>query len=196
MTDRLSQTFSPAERFATGLRNSGAVSFGSQGRMFAIQHGRDQLFQNWPKLYTAKQIADLPAKDWWHCARAAIMAGPSATMTKSRKRLILAPKYGGEGGHSIGVCDKKLPPVAAFLGHWAPNDMLIYTGGQFPTAHKDGAFIAFHGSWNRAPELQGSYNVVFQPLKNGTASGPGWFRRRIHGSRPCRASADRARCVT
>src|SRR5690242_21009785 len=50
--------------------------------------------------------------------------------------------------------------------------MLIYEGGQFPTAYKDGAFIAFHGSWNRAPEPQGGYNVVFQPLADGKASGP------------------------
>ena len=27
-----------------------------------------------------------------------------------------------------------------------------------------GAFIAFHGSWNRAPEPQGGYNVVFVPF--------------------------------
>jgi mono/diheme cytochrome c family protein len=50
--------------------------------------------------------------------------------------------------------------------------MLIYTGNQFPAAYKDGAFIAFHGSWNRAPEPQGGYNVVFQPLRDGAAPGP------------------------
>ena len=33
-------------------------------------------------------------------------------------------------------------------------------------------FIAFHGSWNRAPLPQGGYNVVFQPLADGKASGP------------------------
>jgi hypothetical protein len=32
-------------------------------------------------------------------------------------------------------------------------------------------FIAFHGSWNRAPGAQGGYNVVFQPLRNGATSG-------------------------
>jgi hypothetical protein len=50
--------------------------------------------------------------------------------------------------------------------------MVIYQGSQFPSAYKDGAFIAFHGSWNRAPEPQGGYNVVFQPLADGKASGP------------------------
>jgi mono/diheme cytochrome c family protein len=50
--------------------------------------------------------------------------------------------------------------------------MLIYEGGQFPSAYKDGAFIAFHGSWNRAPEAQGGYNVLFQPLADGKVSRP------------------------
>src|SRR5690242_4147706 len=50
--------------------------------------------------------------------------------------------------------------------------MLIYEGSQFPSAYKDGAFVAFHGSWNRAPEPQGGYNVVFQPLADGKLSGP------------------------
>jgi hypothetical protein len=39
---------------------------------------------------------------------------------------------------------------------------LIYEGHQFPNAYQAGAFIAFHGSWNRAPFPQGGYNVVFR----------------------------------
>jgi hypothetical protein len=57
-------------------------------------------------------------------------------------------------------------------GHWAPNDLLIYSGNAFPAAYRGGAFVAFHGSWNRAPEPQGGYNVVFQPLADGKAAGP------------------------
>jgi mono/diheme cytochrome c family protein len=47
-----------------------------------------------------------------------------------------------------------------------------YEGSQFPSAYKDGAFIAFHGSWNHAPSPQGGYNVVFQRLVGGKAAGP------------------------
>ena len=53
------------------------------------------------------------------------------------------------------------PPIGAFPGHWAPNDLLFYTGTQFPEKYRGGAFIAFHGSWNRDPEPQGGYSVVF-----------------------------------
>jgi mono/diheme cytochrome c family protein len=49
--------------------------------------------------------------------------------------------------------------------------LLLYAGEQFPAAYRGGAFIAFHGSWNRAPFPQDGYNVVFQPLKNGKPSG-------------------------
>ena len=50
--------------------------------------------------------------------------------------------------------------------------MLIYNATQFPQRYRGGAFIAFHGSWNRAPGPQGGYNIVFQPLANGKATGP------------------------
>jgi mono/diheme cytochrome c family protein len=96
---------------------------------------------------------------------------PECYYDDGQKKLVLAPEYGGDGGKAVGVCTQKQAPIAAFPAHWAPNDMLIYEGSQFPSAYKDGAFIAFHGSWNRAPLPQGGYNVVFQPLADGKASG-------------------------
>ena len=84
---------------------------------------------------------------------------------------MLAPEYGGDG-KNVGQCAQKKEPVATFPGHWAPNALMFYTGSQFPAKYKNGAFIAFHGSWNRAPEPQGGFNVVFQPLDgSGKASG-------------------------
>jgi glucose/arabinose dehydrogenase len=84
---------------------------------------------------------------------------------------VLAPEYGGDGGKAIGLCAQKRAPIAAFPGHWAPNDLVLYDGRQFPAAYRGGVFIAFHGSWNRAPFPQDGYNVVFQPLVNGRSSG-------------------------
>jgi glucose/arabinose dehydrogenase len=49
--------------------------------------------------------------------------------------------------------------------------LLFYSGSNFPARYRNGAFIAFHGSWNRAPELQEGYRVVFQPMNGGSASG-------------------------
>jgi mono/diheme cytochrome c family protein len=170
--NRLDQRFSPAERFVTGLRNGEGISFDSAGRIFATMHGRDQLGQNWPKLYTLRQNADLPAEELVQLREGADFGWPECYYDGVQKKLVLAPEYGGDGGKAAGVCSQKEPPVAAFPAHWAPNDMLIYRGSQFPFAYKDGAFIAFHGSWNRAPEPQGGYNVVFQPLADGMPSAP------------------------
>jgi glucose/arabinose dehydrogenase len=86
------------------------------------------------------------------------------------KKLVDAPEYGGDGKKST-RCDSKKAPVATFPGHWAPMSLLFYKGSAFPAKYKDGAFIAFHGSWNRAPDPQEGYRVVFQPMTNGAESG-------------------------
>ena len=169
--DKLGQHFTPAERYATGIRNGEGFGFDSSGRFYATQHGRDQLFQNWSKFYDAKQSADLPAEELLLLTSGGDYGWPECYYDQNQKKLVLAPEYGGDGGKAVGVCASKLAPVAGFPGHWAPNDLLIYTGSQFPAPYHDGAFIAFHGSWNRAPLPQGGYNVVFQPLKDGKAAG-------------------------
>ncbi len=166
------QIFSPAGRFATGLRNGEGFAFDAAGNLFATQHGRDQLSQDWPKLYSVDQGASLPAEELVQLREGGDYGWPECYYDQQQKRLVLAPEYGGDGGKSAGVCGQKLAPVAAFPGHWAPNDLLIYNGSQFPEPYRGGAFIAFHGSWNRAPLPQGGYNVVFQPMAQGQAGGP------------------------
>ena len=61
--NKTGQNFSAAERFATGIRNGEGFAFDAAGRLFVTQHGRDQLSQNWPKLYTVEQGAELPAEE-------------------------------------------------------------------------------------------------------------------------------------
>ena len=169
--NRTGQQFSPAERFATGLRNGEGIAFDAAGRIFATQHGRDQLRENWSALYTAEQGANEPAEELVQLERGADFGWPYCYFDLSQQKLVLAPEYGGDGGKAIGPCAGKRAPVAAFPAHWAPNDLAIYDGQQFPAPYRGGAFIAFHGSWNRAPAPQGGYNVVFQPLADGKATG-------------------------
>jgi glucose/arabinose dehydrogenase len=40
----------------------------------------------------------------------------------------------------------------------------------FPAKYQGGAFLAFHGSWNRAKRV--GQTIVFQPFQNGKPSGP------------------------
>ncbi len=168
--NRTGQTFSPAERFATGLRNGEGIAFDSAGRILATQHGRDQLSQNFSKLYTTEQGADEPAEEVVQLERGADYGWPYCYFDITQQKLLLAPEYGGDG-KTVGLCAQKRAPIASFPAHWAPNDLALYDGAQFPSAYRGGAFIAFHGSWNRAPLPQGGYNIVFQPLADGKPSG-------------------------
>jgi glucose/arabinose dehydrogenase len=164
------QRFSPAQRFATGIRNAdGLAIYPGDGTLYATQHGRDQLAQNWPKLYDWKRSANLPSEELLRVERGADYGWPYC-YHDSTAGLVLAPEYGGDG-KKVGECAGKRGPVAAFPAHWAPNALVFYTGKMFPASYQGGAFIAFHGSWNRAPEPQQGYNVVFQPMSNGKASG-------------------------
>jgi glucose/arabinose dehydrogenase len=165
------QRFSPAQRFATGIRNADGLAIHPEsGELYATQHGRDQLAQNWPKLFNWKQSAELPAEELLRVERGADYGWPYCYYDATASTLVLAPEYGGDG-KKVGECAQKRGPVAVFPAHWAPNALVFYTGKMFPASYQGGAFIAFHGSWNRSPEPQQGYNVVFQPMSNGRATG-------------------------
>ena len=165
------QAFSPAERYATGLRNGEGFSMDASGQVYVTQHGRDQLYEDWPNLYTARQGHELPAEEIVALSKGADYGWPKCYFDGVQNKLVLAPEYGGDGGKKVGICADKQAPVAFFPAHYAPNDLKFYESRQFPDAYRGGAFIAFHGSWNRAPAPQGGYNVVFQPFADGKASG-------------------------
>jgi glucose/arabinose dehydrogenase/mono/diheme cytochrome c family protein len=166
------QKFSPAGRFATGIRNAEGFAIDSTGHhIFVTQHGRDQLYANWPDLYKPDQEATQPAEELMLLRRGGDYGWPECYYDAVQQKLVLAPEYGGDGGKKVGQCADKIPPIAAFPAHWAPNGMVYYDQKQFPTHYRGGVFIAFHGSWDRAPYPQGGYNVVFQPLADGRASG-------------------------
>jgi glucose/arabinose dehydrogenase/mono/diheme cytochrome c family protein len=170
--NRTGQHFSPAERFASGIRNAVGIVVDPTGLgIFATQHGRDQLYENWPSLYTREQGANLPAEELLRVEQGADYGWPECYFDDTQNKLVLAPEYGGDGGREVGICADKKPPVVVFPAHWAPNDLALYYGDQFPSAYRGGAFIAFHGSWNRAPLPQGGYNVVFQPFADGRPAG-------------------------
>jgi glucose/arabinose dehydrogenase/mono/diheme cytochrome c family protein len=162
--NKSNQKFSKAERFATGIRNAEGLVIDPDGRIFATQHGRDQLRANWPDFYKPEQEATLPAEELLLLKQGGDYGWPECYYDPFVEKLLLAPEYGGDGGKKIGTCAKKEAPVAIFPAHWAPNGMVYYDKTQFPQRYQNGVFIAFHGSWNRAPYPQGGYNVVFQSL--------------------------------
>jgi glucose/arabinose dehydrogenase len=166
----LNQTPDSTRRFATGLRNAmGLAIHPADGRLYATQHGRDQLAENWPRLFDARYSAENPAEVLVQANQGDDFGWPYCYADVATAALVLAPEYGGDGRQS-GRCASVKAPVARFPGHWAPMSLLFYSGTQFPERYRGGAFIAFHGSWNRAPEPQDGYRVVFLPFTAGQAS--------------------------
>jgi glucose/arabinose dehydrogenase len=61
--DKLNQTYGDGARYATGLRNVVGLDWNtSTNTLFVMQHGRDQLHDIFPDMYTTKQNAELPAE--------------------------------------------------------------------------------------------------------------------------------------
>ncbi|WP_226989234.1 sorbosone dehydrogenase family protein [Desulfuromonas sp. TF] len=155
-----------------------------------VQHGRDQLHQLWPELFSVEQSAELPAEELFRVDKGDDFGWPYCYYDRKKGKKVLAPEYGGDG-EKVGRCDKFEKPIAAFPGHWAPNGLLFYTADQFPERYRGGAFIAFHGSWNRAPLPQQGYKVVFVPFSGGAPSGAGEdFATGFAGDRPVQSSGD------
>jgi glucose/arabinose dehydrogenase len=168
--DKKDQTYKEGVRYATGLRNVVGLDWNQQlNQLFVMQHGRDQLFQLDPDLFDAKQGAELPAETMYAIQKGDNAGWPYVYYDQFQKKKILAPEYGGNGKKTAG--ENAIDPLEAFPGHMAPDGLLFYTGNMFPGKYKNGAFIAFHGSWNRAPEKQKGYFVVFQPFVNGKPNG-------------------------
>lgn len=189
--DKLNQRYGDGTRYATGLRNVVGLDWNPQAnQLFVMQHGRDQLSDNWPSLYTSQQSAELPAECLYGLKKGDNAGWPYLYYDPMQHKKMVNPEYGGDGKKEADA--KYLEPAAAYPAHMAPDGLLFYTGTMFPEKYRNGAFIAFHGSWNRAPEPQKGYYVVFQPFKNGQPSG-NWevFADNFAGS-PEKAASGRA----
>jgi glucose/arabinose dehydrogenase len=170
-SDKTGQTFSTDQRFATGIRNGEGLTVSTlDGAIYATQHGRDQLSGNWPAKFTNQQSAELPAEEFMRVEQGDDFGWPYCYYDQKQRKRVLAPEYGGDG-KEVGRCADKKPPLATFPGHWAPMSAVFYTASQFPARYRGGVFIAFHGSWNRAPLPQEGYRVVFVPFADGKLTG-------------------------
>jgi glucose/arabinose dehydrogenase len=164
------QVYANGERYATGLRNVVGLDWNKQSNsLFVLQHGRDQLNSFYPELYSNEESAELPAETMYEIHKGDDAGWPYVYYDPFQKKKILSPEYGGDGKKEGG--ENAIDPAVFFPAHMAPNALLFYTGNQFPEKYKNGAFIAFHGSWNRAPLPQEGYFVAFVPFKNGKPNG-------------------------
>jgi glucose/arabinose dehydrogenase/mono/diheme cytochrome c family protein len=159
------------KRYATGIRNAVALSWNNEvNRLFALQHGRDDLHRYWPDRFTEEQNLELPSEIFFDLEEGDDMGWPYCYYDHIQKAHFLNPEYGGDGKITE-RCENVKMPLMGFPGHWGPNDLLFYKGSMFPEKYRSGAFVAFHGSWNRLGHEQQGFKVVFIPMKDGKPSG-------------------------
>jgi glucose/arabinose dehydrogenase len=169
--NRRGQTLADGVRFATGIRNAVAMAMNPRNNdLYVMQHGRDMLSNNWPALFSDEKSAETPAEELFRVTQGDDFGWPYCYYDSALDRKVLAPEYGGNGT-TVGRCADRKGNVGDFPAHWAPNGLLFYTGNMLPARYRNGAFIVFHGSWNRAPLPQQGFKVVFQPMENGRAVG-------------------------
>lgn len=169
--NKLGQTQKDGYKYASGIRSLVAMNWNPvDDELYAVMHGRDDLLRLWPDRYTPQESALLPSEEFMRITEGSHFGWPYCYYDQVKGKKVLAPEYGGDGD-IIGRCADYEDPIIGFPGHWAPNDLVFYQGEQFPERYKNGAFIAFHGSTNRAPYPQSGYFVGFVPFKNGKPSG-------------------------
>ena len=158
------------EIFASGIRNGvGLRWYPDTHDLWVTSHERDGLGDDLPPDYFTK-VQSGGFYGWPYA-----YIGPHED-----------PRHKGVAPDKV---KQTLYPSVLLGGHVGPLDFIFYTAEQFPVRYHGGAFIAFHGSWNRS-KLNG-YKVAFIPFKDGKPlSGPedfltGWMldqnRREVWG---------------
>ena len=140
----------PQGVFATGLRNctAEAIQPGS-GALWCVVNERDGLGDNLPPDYATRvEPGGFYGWPWFYIGN-----HPEPRMDGAGSTL---------AGH-VSVPDVLIQP------HSAPLGVVFYDGTQFPPAYRGDAFVALHGSWNRARRT--GYKVIRLPFQNGRPTG-------------------------
>lgn len=137
--------------YASGIRNcSGLTVQPGTGVVFCATNERDLLGDNLPPDYvTSVKEGAFYGWPWYY------IGDHEDTRTG--------------GGRRPDLADKVTVPDVLLQPHSAPLGVAFDPGGQFPAEWKGDAFVALHGSWNRA--LRTGYKIVRLPFKNGKPTG-------------------------
>jgi glucose/arabinose dehydrogenase len=136
--------------YASGIRNPVTIAFypGSTD-LWATTNERDLLGDNLPPDYvTVVKRGGFYGWPWFY------IGGNQD------------PRHKGEHDE---LKDKVLVPDVLFQPHSAPLGLAFYEGSQFPASYRGSAFVALHGSWNRAQRT--GYKIVRIPVENGKPTG-------------------------
>lgn len=136
--------------FATGIRNCVGMAVNPvTGNLWCSTNERDGLGDNVPPDYVTR------------VREGAFYGWPWYYIGKHED-----PRHKGERPD---LADKITVPDVLIQAHSASLGMTFYDGSQFPTSYRGDAFVAEHGSWNRARRT--GYKIIRVLLKNGVPTG-------------------------
>ena len=96
--NKLHQKQDLSNRYATGIRNAVALNWNTKvDKLFALQHGRDDLHRFWPDLFTEEQNLDLPAEEFLEIDEGDDFGWPYCFWDPFKNKKLLNPEYGGDG---------------------------------------------------------------------------------------------------
>ncbi len=138
-----------ARLFATGLRNPVGLAIEPvTGEVWTSVNERDELGDNLPPDYFTS-VKDGGFYGWPY----SYIGSNVDDRVKPQKPELVA---------------KAIIPDVLLGAHVAPLQFAFYTGKQFPENYRGGAFVAEHGSWNRAS--RSGYQISFVAFKDGKPS--------------------------
>lgn len=138
-----------ARLYATGLRNPVGMAIEPvSGAIWASVNERDELGDELPPDYFTS-VQDGGFYGWPY----SYIGGNVDPRVKPQRPDLVA---------------KAIIPDVLLGSHVAPLQFAFYTGKQFPQSYRGGAFIAEHGSWNRA--TRSGYQISFVAFKSGKPS--------------------------
>ena len=170
--DKIGLTQEDGTKFASGIRSIVGMEWNPKDEsLYAVGNGIDNFHTIFPDLFTDWQAAMLPSETLMKVTEGSDYGWPYAYYDQMQKKNVLQPGYGGDG-KIVGKADKYALPSFGFPGHWAPMDVMFYHGDQFPTRYNNGAFVALHGSTDRAPYPMSGFIVCFVPFdEDGNSTG-------------------------
>jgi glucose/arabinose dehydrogenase len=135
--------------YATGLRNCSGEAISPSGTLWCATNERDGLGDDLPPDYvTSVREGGFYGWPWFYI-------GDHQDPRHPEQRPDLRDK--------VTIPDVLLQP------HSAPLGITFYTGSMFPADYRGDAFVALHGSWNRA--LRTGYKVVRIRFADGRPTG-------------------------
>eukprot|EP01090_Pellita_catalonica_P019590 TRINITY_DN671_c0_g1_i1.p1 TRINITY_DN671_c0_g1~~TRINITY_DN671_c0_g1_i1.p1 ORF type:complete len:439 (-),score=33.23 TRINITY_DN671_c0_g1_i1:87-1403(-) len=166
------------ELFAYGLRNEVGLRFDTEGKLWGVENGVDNL-------HRADLGGDIHANNpseelnLFDSSTPGRFYGYPYCWSQGN----LTENHGNPPGtqwayptfmstHTDAWCNNDanvVKPILNMPAHYAPLDINFYEGSQWPAEYRGSAFVASHGSWNRQPSA--GYRVLRIPFKDGMPTG-------------------------